>query len=71
MQFIEYIKNLFKPPSPEALALKELEQAKRALLEAQTGVEFAQAHVRYNTERVKRLSAYLHEATKQCESSKS
>ena len=70
MKFIEYIRDLFKAPSPEAMALKELEDAKRSLLQAQTGAEYANALIKYNTDRVKRLTLYLNEAIK-CDQPKS
>jgi len=37
----------------------ELAEAEHALLKAETGVEYAQALVTYNKNRVKRLKAYL------------
>ena len=56
---ITYIRRLFAGPSPEELASRELAQARRALLEAQTAEEFARSQVRYNAERIARLRAYL------------
>ena len=42
-----WVKNAYATPSAEVLALRELEESKRRLLEAQ----------------IKRLTAYLHKAT--------
>ena len=41
----------------------ELIHAEHALLQAETGVEYAQALVTYNKNRIKRLKAYLEAAT--------
>jgi len=55
------ILNPFKKPSAEVLAVTELEEAKRQLLVAQTGLEYAQAMVTYNEQRVERLTARIKE----------
>ena len=41
----------------------ELAEAEMSLLKAETGVEYAQAAVTYNKNRIKRLKAYLEAAT--------
>lgn len=46
-------------PTAQALARKELEDAKRALLVAQTTREHADASCKYNEARIRRLSAYV------------
>ena len=56
---ITYIRRLFTGPSPEELASRELDAAKRELLKAQTAEEFARSHVIYNQQRIARLRAYL------------
>ena len=56
---ITYIRRILTGPSAEELAARELAQARRALLEAQTAEEFARSQVRYNAERIARLRAYL------------
>lgn len=56
---ITLIRRLFTGPSPEELASRELAQARRALLEAQTGEEYARSQVIYNQQRIARLRAYL------------
>ena len=55
------LQDLFKKPSADVLAVQELEEAKRQLLLAQSGLDYALAMVRYNDERVKRLTARLQE----------
>lgn len=62
-QLIEYIKNAYRKPSPETIALRELEDAKRSLLEAQSGREYADSMCKYHEARIKRLTAYLHAVT--------
>jgi hypothetical protein len=53
------IKELFKRITPSEAIAVELAEAEHALLRAETGVEYAQALVTYNKNRVKRLKAYL------------
>lgn len=53
--FFQNINPLHKP-SADVLARLELEDAKRALLEAQSGMEYAKAMVMYRTEQIERLS---------------
>lgn len=53
----------FRLPSAEVLAMRELEDAKRKLLEAHTGREYAESMCKYHEARIKRLNAYLHSAT--------
>ena len=63
MNLIDYIKNVYATPSPEAIALRELEDAKRKLLEAQTGREYADSMCKFREAQIKRLTAYLHAVT--------
>jgi hypothetical protein len=60
---INQVKKLFATPSAEALALRELDDAKRRLLEAQTAREYAESMCKYREAQIKRLTAYLHNAT--------
>ena len=53
------IKNLFRSPSVEAIALRELELAKRELLQMQDTQEYAAKMVEYQQGKIKRLTAYL------------
>ena len=56
---IEYIKNLWATPSAEVIAIRELEEAKRKLLEAQTGRGYADSMCKYHEARIKRLTTYV------------
>lgn len=58
------IKQMFALPSPEVMAQRELETAKRSLLQAETDLEWAQARVQANRERVARLNTRLQEGIK-------
>lgn len=49
----------FRTPSAEILAQRELEEAKRQLLQAQAGMEYAAAMVDYHTSRIQRLSVMV------------
>ena len=62
-QTIEWMKSAYATPSAEALALRELEDSKRRLLEAQTAREYADSMCKYREAQIKRLTAYLHKAT--------
>jgi hypothetical protein len=55
----------FRKPSPFALATAELEEARRQLLLAHTGAEYAQAMVAYQIQRVTRLSTTVAEMAKE------
>ena len=50
---------LFATPSPTMLATRELEQAQRSLLEAQSAHEYALHISHYHQQRITRLSQYL------------
>lgn len=52
----------FRKPSAELIAQRELEDAKRELLNAQAGQEFATAMVQYHEARITRLRSMLTEA---------
>ena len=62
-KLIDYIKNIYTPPSAETLALRELEEARRRLLESQSAREYADSMCKYHEARIKRLTTYLHTAT--------
>lgn len=53
------LKKLWATPSAEALALRELEEAKRKLLDAQTSREYAESMVKFREAQIKRLTAYI------------
>ena len=63
MRITKYFKDLFAAPSSEVIALRELEAAKRSLLEAHTGREYAASMVSYHEARIRRLTSYLHTVT--------
>jgi hypothetical protein len=50
---------MLKTVTPVQAVTHELMHAEHALLQAESGVEYAQAMVAYNKNRVKRLKAYL------------
>lgn len=60
---IDWLKSVYTTPSAEQLALRELEDAKRRLLEAQSSREYATSMCSYYEAKIKRLTAYLHTAT--------
>lgn len=51
-----------RKPTPETLALRELEEAKRQLLVAQSGKEYADSMVKYHEARIKRLTKIIAES---------
>ena len=57
--------NPFRTPSPEELIARELDQARRGLLEAQTGRDYASAMVLYHETRIDRLRAQLEVMTQE------
>jgi hypothetical protein len=58
-----WLKNAYLSPSAETIALRELEDARRKLLEAQSGREYATSMCNYYDVKIKRLTSYLHNAT--------
>jgi len=60
---IELISAPFRKPSAEVLALQELEEAKRLLLEAHSAQEYALSMCEYHQARIDRLTSYLNHAT--------
>ena len=58
-KLIEWIKQLYAAPSPEKIALVEQEEAKRKLLEAQTGREYADSMCKFREAQIKRLTGYI------------
>lgn len=53
------LKLMLKTVTPAQAVAHELLHAEHALLQAESGVEYATALVAYNKNRVKRLKAYL------------
>lgn len=52
----------FSKPSAKSLAQRELEEAQRQLLAANTAAEYAIRLGQYHNDRIKRLKAYIQEA---------
>ena len=63
IKFAQWLKSLYTHPSPEVMAMRELDSAKRGLLEAQSAREYAHSLTLYHEARIKRLTAYLRKAT--------
>ena len=62
-ELYNWVRNAYATPSAESLALRELEEAKRSLLETQSAREYADSMCKYREAQIKRLTAYLHKAT--------
>lgn len=63
-EVIEFFKTMFKRITPLQAIANELAEAEMELLKAETGVEYAQALVSYNKNRVKRLRNYMADMNK-------
>jgi hypothetical protein len=61
LTMIDKIKEHFRLPSANELAVKELEMAHRKLLVALSAQEYAKRMCDYHSDRIKRLTAYLKE----------
>lgn len=59
MSFFAYFKRAMRKLSPNEMAAAELAEAELRLLESETGREYADAMVAYNTKRVARLKKFL------------
>jgi hypothetical protein len=64
-ELVNWVKNIYATPTAESLALRELEDSKRRLLEAQTAREYADSMCKYREAQIKRLTTYLHKATEE------
>jgi hypothetical protein len=62
---IDWLKSVYTTPSAEQIALRELEESKRRLLEAQSTREYAVSMCSYYENKIKRLTTYLHKATEE------
>jgi hypothetical protein len=51
--------NPFYKPSPRELAQRELEDAQRELLAAQSAADYARRMSEYHADRIRRLTAFL------------
>jgi len=61
MNFISFLKEQYRQPTPLEVITRELATAKLEKLEAETAVEYAQSIVDYNSTRIARLEKYLSE----------
>jgi hypothetical protein len=59
MNIIRAIKSLYAAPSPETIALRELEQSRRELLSVYTQQEYALKMVEFHKNKIKRLTQFL------------
>ena len=59
----DYMATVFRTPSADELAVVELEEAKRQLLQMQTALDYSKRMVDYHSDRIKRLTAYIAKAT--------
>jgi hypothetical protein len=59
MNLLSSIKSAFQPPAAEVLAAQEYDEARRALLAAQTAMEYAESMVEYHRKRIERLKETL------------
>lgn len=64
-ELYDWVKNIYITPSAEAIALRELEESKRRLLDAQTGREYADSMCKFHEAKIRRLTVYLHKATEE------
>jgi hypothetical protein len=55
--------SLFKTPSPVEIAARELDEARRQLLQSQSAAEYASRISAYHLDRIKRLQTYLKDQT--------
>ena len=60
---VTWIKRMLSGPTPEERAARELDMARKALLEAQSAEEFARSQVEYNKTRITRIRNWLSEQT--------
>jgi hypothetical protein len=60
---LKYFKDILRQRFVREVIAVELRDAHMRLLEAETASELAQAHIQYNTSRIKRLEQRLHQHT--------
>lgn len=58
-ELITRLSNTFRLPSADLMAVRELEEAKRSLLQMQTAQDYAKRMCEYHQDRCKRLTAYI------------
>ena len=60
---INFVKDSFRMPSADVMAINELEQAKRELLAMQTAKDYSSRMVEYNQDRIRRLTVHISKST--------
>ena len=68
MKLFNVLKSLYAPPSPESIALRELEESRRELLAAHTAHEYAARMVEFHKGKIKRLTSFLKETMDEVQS---
>ena len=58
-RFREFLAGLFRPAPAQVLAARELDDARRQLLQAQSAEEYAHSMAAYHQARISRLERYL------------
>lgn len=58
---LESLFSFLHVPTAEKIARRQLDEARRRLLEAQTSKEYAESMIRYYDSQVRRLTIYLRE----------
>lgn len=58
-KWYDWIVEIFKRPSPEKLAFREYEEARRSLLQCQRMRDYYHNMVKFETQRIKRLRELL------------
>lgn len=56
---MKLLSDIFRKPTPLELAKAELEEAQRKYLDAQTALDYANAMLHYEGDRVRRLEAFV------------
>jgi len=57
MNLLKEFTQTFRTPSADELAVRELQEAQRELLKAQSGKEYAESLCQYHQARIRRLTA--------------
>ena len=63
-ELFKWVKSVYTIPSAETIALRELQESERELLKAQSNREYADSVCKYCEAKIKRLTVYLQQATK-------
>lgn len=58
-KFICLLRSIYILPSAKVLAIKELEESKRTLLEMESSLDYAQSMCNYYKAKINRLEKYL------------